>query len=167
MAAFDPIADRFTGTATSFVTDVALPGGGAAAVASTLSVSAVPHAVPAVSYRLSLTTWRDGTSSSGIDEQGFSIAGQQIPLTDLVDRVNGQLAALARQLSAFAELGIAVLAPATAYRADDARFRVAAPVVMIGAGRDLALPTPLRGTGLRLGSAVFDGAFSAPDPPLR
>jgi len=166
-AAFDRTADRFTGNASSFVADVALPGGGAAAVASTMSVSAVPNAVPAVSYRLSLTTWRDGTSSSGIDEQRLRIAGQQIPLTELVGRVNAQLAALGRALSQFAQLGIAVLAPATSYRTDDSRFRVTAPVVVIGAGRDLASPTPLRGTGLRLGSAVFSGAFSAPDPPLR
>jgi hypothetical protein len=166
-AAFDRTTDRFTGNASSFVADVALPGGGAATVASMLSVSAVPNAVPVVSYRLSLTTWRDGTSTSGVDEQGFSIAGEQIPLTDLVGRVNSQLAAVGKQLSEFADLGIAVLSPATAYTAEGQRFRVAAPVVVIGAGRDLALPTPLRGTGLRLGSAVFEGAFSAPDPPLR
>jgi hypothetical protein len=166
-AAFDPIAHRFTGSASSFLADVALPGGGAAAVASMLSISAVPNAVPLVSYRLSLTTWHDGTSTSGIDEQGFSIAGQQIPLTDLVGRVNKQLADLGGQLAQFAELGIAVLSPATAYTADGHRFRVAAPVVVVGARRDLALPTPVRGTGLRLGNAVFEGAFGAPDPPLR
>ena len=126
-AAFDRTTDRFTGNANSSVADLALPGGGAATVASTLSVCTVPNAVPMVSYRLSLTTWRDGTATSGVDEQGFSIAGEQIPLTDLVGRVNSQLAALGRRLAQVAELGIAVLSPTTAYAQDGGRFRVTAP----------------------------------------
>ncbi|HEY3605726.1 MAG TPA: hypothetical protein VGL04_13730 [Sporichthyaceae bacterium] len=166
-AVFDPSTGRFLGSARSFVTDIALPNGQLAAVASALTVSGIPNTVPVVSYRLSLTVARDGTSSSGLDEQGFSIAGQQIPLTDLVGRVNSQLHSLGQQLSAFAELGIGVMSPVTDYAADSGRFRVAAPVVMIGVEPNLALPAPPSGTGVRLGTAVFEGAFSAPDPPLR
>jgi hypothetical protein len=166
-AEFDTVTGRFLGSARSFVADVALPGGAVATVVSMLTVTAVPDATPVVSYQLSLTTVRDGTSSSGLDAEGFSIAGQQIPLTDLVSRVNSQLGSLGQQLSAFAELGIAVLAPTSDYTSDKGRFRVTAPVVVIGVEPNLALPAPERGTGLRLGAAVFEGAFSAPDPPLR
>lgn len=166
-AEYDAVTGRFLGSAHSFVADLVLPGGELATVVSMLTVSAVPDTTPVVSYRLSLTTARDGTSTSGLDAQGFSIAGQQIPLTDLVSRVNGQLASLGQQLATFAELGIGVLSPATDYTSDKGRFRVTAPVVVIGVEPDLALPAPERGTGVRLGAAVFEGAFSAPDPPLR
>jgi hypothetical protein len=166
-ATFDPRTDRFLGTARSFVTDIALPGGQLAAVASSLTVSAVPNTEPVVSYRLSLTTARDGTSSSGVDAQGFSLAGEQIPLTDFVDQVNNQLRSFGQQLSAFAELGIGVLSPVTDYAGGSGRFRVVAPVVTVGAEPNLALPAPPSGTGVRLGSTVFEGAFSRPDPPLR
>jgi len=166
-ATVDRVTGRFIGSAHSFVADIVLPRGGLASVSSTLSISALPDAVPVVSYRLALTTAHDGAASSGIDQQGFTISGQQIPLTDLVAAVNNQFAGVGRQLSQLAELGIRVLAPATEYTADRHRFRVAAPVVVIGAASDLALPTPARGMGLRLGCAVFEGAFSAPDPPLR
>jgi hypothetical protein len=166
-ASFDPVTGTFVGSARSFAVDIALPGGELVSVVSVLMVSAVPNTTPVVSYQLSLATARDGTSSSGLDGQSFSIAGQQVPLTDFVGRVNSQLGSLGQQLSAFAELGIAVLAPASTYTADKGRFRVTAPVVVIGAEPDLALPAPERGTGLRLGAAVFEGAFSTPDPPLR
>jgi hypothetical protein len=166
-AVFDPITGRFTGSAHSFVADIALPNGELATVASALTVTALPNTTPVVSYWLALTSARSGTSSSGLDQQGFSIAGQQVPLTDLVGRVNSQLGSLGQQLSAFAEVGIGVLSPVSDYTADGHRFRVSAPVVVIGVEPDLALPAPERGTGLRLGAAVFEGAFSAPDPPLR
>jgi hypothetical protein len=166
-AAFDPITGRFVGSARSFVVDMALPNGALATMASALTVNALPNMTPVVSYRLALTTARDGTSSSGLDAQGFSIAGDEIPLADLVGQVNSQLDSLGEEMSAFAELGIAVLAPVSDYTPDGHRFRVSAPVVAIGVEPNLSLPLPEQSVGLRLGAAVFEGAFSAPDPPLR
>jgi len=126
--------------------------------------------VPVVSYRLALTTAHDGAASSGIDQQGFDHQRQQIPLTDLVrcgETTNSP--GWGRQHLAARRAGHQGAGPAaTSTTADRHRSGWSAPVVVIGAASDLARAHPGPGHGAGGWAArLFEGAFSAPDPPLR
>jgi hypothetical protein len=158
---------HYTGSADAFVTDLKFAGNQLATVTSSMRVTAAPGTLPKVDYLLSLATSGGSGWSSGVDQQSFTIAGHQVPLVDLVSQVNAQLAGLGSRLSKLADLGVRVLAPNTDYVPGTDRFRVSAPVVLIGVGPQLSAPTPTRDTGVRIGTAEFDGSYTEPDPPLR
>jgi hypothetical protein len=160
-------AGHYVGSANAFVTDLKLAGNRLATVTSTMRVTADYGTLPQVDYLLSLVTSGGSGWSSGVDQQSFTIAGHQIPLVDLVSQVNAQLADLGSKLSKLADLGIQVLAPNAGYVPGTDRFRVSAPVVLIGVGPQLSAPTPTRDTGVRVGTAEFEGSYTEPDPPLR
>jgi hypothetical protein len=160
-------AGHYIGSASAFVTDLEFAGNRLASVTSAMQVTTEPGTLPKVDYLLSLITSGGSGWSSGVDQQSFTIAGHQIPLVDLVSQVNAQLAILGSQLSKLADLGVRVLAPNTDYVPGTDRFRVSAPVVLIGVGPQLSTPTPTRDTGVRIGTAEFDGSYTEPDPPLR
>jgi|GEM_PF-6677209 len=166
-ASMDRNTGRFLGVARSFVTDLVLPGGSLAAVTSLLQVTATPGADPVVDYRLSLTSATGAGASSDLGREGFTIAGSRVPLAELVGNVNGQLAELGSVLGTLADLGVRVLAPIADRSDDGRRFRVSAPVLLLGVDPAVALPAPTGGSGVRVGSAIFEGSYAAPDPPLR
>lgn len=166
-ATVDPATGRYTGTARGYVADLQLAGDRLATVTSLLRVTAEPGGIPKVDYLLSLLASGGGGWQSGVDQGSFTIAGTAIPLADLIGRVNAQLAALGSSLGNLADLGVRVLAPATDYVPGTDRFRVAAPVLLLGVSPDVSTPTPNRDTGIRLGTAVFEGSYNRPDPPLR
>lgn len=166
-ATVDPATGRYTGTARGYVADLQLAGDRLATVTSLLRVTAEPGGTPKVDYLLSLLASGGGGWQSGVDQGSFTIAGTAIPLADLIGRVNAQLAALGSSLGNLADLGVRVLAPATDYVPGTDRFRVAAPVLLLGVSPDVSTPTPNRDTGVRLGTAVFEGSYNRPDPPLR
>lgn len=164
----DRSTGAFAGVARSFVADVTLPGGELATVTSMLGVVDAPGSIPKVDYLLSVAAGGGAGATSEVNRQAFTIAGRQVPLVDLVRRVNLQLAALGSQLAALADLGVRVLPPAADYATPGPRFRVSAPVVVLGAEPDLSwLPVPTGDSGVRLANAVFEGNYAEPDPPLR
>jgi hypothetical protein len=167
-AAVADVTRHYTGSARSFVTDLRLPGGRLASVVSRLSVTADPGGTPKVDYLLSLlATDGAGWAGSGVDQQSFTFAGRAIPLGDLIAAFNSQMDELASRVSALAGLGVQLLAPVVDYAPDSERFRVSAPVFLVGVTPQADLPTPTRDGGLRVGSATFEGSYAEPDPPLR
>ena len=155
----DRVTGAFTGVARGVVTDIALPGGKLATVTSMLGVSVAPGVAPKVDYLLSLVTWDGAGMASKVDQQSFTIGGNQIPLVDLVRNVNAQLAALGERLGSLIDLGVRVLEPVDDYTVYGTRFRVSAPVLVVGVDPDVSLPAPTGASGLRIGSAVFEGGF--------
>lgn len=163
----DPTTGRYTGVARGYVTDLRLAGGRLVTVTSMLRVTADPGASPTIDYLLSLVASTGRGWQSGVDQGSFTIAGNAIPLSDLLGKINAQLASAGSNLGNLADLGVRVLAPASDYVPGTDRFRVSAPVLVLGVSPDVSTPTPNRDTGVRLGSAVFEGSYTAPDPPLR
>jgi hypothetical protein len=163
----DRATAHYAGTAHAFVTDLRLPGDRLATVTTTMRVTADPGSLPRVDYLLSLVTGSGAGWSSALDQESFTISGNRVPLVDLLGQFNGELATISSQLSNLADIGVRLFAPVIDYAPGSDRFRVSAPVLVIGAGRQMTTPTPTRDTGVRIGTAVFDGSYSAPDPPLR
>lgn len=158
---------RLVASARSFLTDLRLPGGEVVSFASSLQISAAPGQTPRFGFTLSFASAGGGGSRSGVDQANFTISGNDIPIGDLVQTFNDSLASVGGQLRVLAALGIRVLAPTTEFTEVRSRFRVNAPVFMVGAEPGTALPTPTRDGGVRLASATFEGNYEAPDPALR
>lgn len=158
---------RLTASARSFVTDLRLPGGEVVSLASNLRISAVPNQLPRVGFTLSVASASGVGSRSGIDQANFTISGNDIAIDDYVQAFNDAVSAVGGQLRVLAGVGIRVLAPTTEFTEVRSRFRVNAPVFMLGAEPGAALPTPTRDGGIRLASATFEGNYAAPDPALR
>lgn len=158
---------RLRASARSFVTRLQLPDGGVASIASTLAISALSDERPTVDYQLSFASAGSGKTRSGLDQTNFTISGTKIPITDLVTTFNDSLTAIGSQLRILAALGIRVLAPTTDFTAVGTRYRVSAPVLMVGVEPGVALPTPTRDGGVRIGAATFEGNYGRPDAPLR
>jgi hypothetical protein len=166
-ASVDRVTGHYTGSADGFVTDLKLAGDRFATVTSMLRVTADPGTMPKVDYLLSLVATGGSGWSSGVDQTSVTLAGSRIPLVDLVSQVNTQLKSLGAGLASLADLGVRVLAPVTDYAPGTDRFRVSAPVLLIACAPAAGGPTPTHDTGVRVGTAVFEGSYDEPDPPLR
>jgi hypothetical protein len=158
---------RLVASARSFVAELRLPGGDLASVTSLLEVTASPGELPRVSYLLSIAGAGDKANRSSLDQANFTISGRRIPITDYVSAVNESLANISSQLRILAGLGVRVLAPTEEFTDGEVRFRVNSPVLMVGAEPGVQLPTPTRDAGMRIGAAMFEGSYGAPDPVLR
>ncbi len=163
--------DRYTGklvaSARTFVSELHLPGGDLASITSSLEVTARPDELPRVSYLLSLVGAGGGGNRSGLDQANFTISGNKIPITDFVQAFNDSLSNADAQLGILAGLGVRVLAPTANFTDVGSRFRVSAPVLMVGVEPSVNLPTPTRDGGVRIGAVTFEGSYGAPDPRLR
>jgi hypothetical protein len=163
--------DRYTGklvaSAQTFVTELRLPDGDLASITSRLEVTARPDELPQVSYLLSLVGAAGGGNRSGLDQANFTISGNKIPITDFVQGFNDSVANVGAQLRILAGLGVRVLSPTADFTEVGTRFRVSAPVLMVGVEPSVNLPAPTRDGGVRIGAATFEGSYGAPDPPLR
>lgn len=158
---------RLVASARSFVTELHLPGGDLASVTSLLEITARPGELPTVSYLLSLAGAGGGGSRSGLDQTAFTISGNRIPITDYVQAVNDSISSVGSQLRILAGLGVRVLSPTTDFTDGEVRFRVSAPVLLVGVEPSVSLPAPNRDAGLRIGAATFEGSYTTPDPVLR
>ncbi len=159
---------EYSGTARTFLSELVTPTGDLASITSLMRVTAAPTGgQPRVTYLLSLASASGGGSRTEVDEQGFTVAGVDIPAGDVVAHFNSQLAGLAKSLSALGELGLGVLAPQVGRSYDGRRYRIAAPVFSLGADPSAAKTTPARESGVRLAAAVFEGSYGMPDPVLR
>jgi hypothetical protein len=159
---------EYSGTARSFVSELVTPTGGLASITSLMRVTVSPQSSqPRVTYLLSVAGTSGGGSRTEVDEHGFTVAGVDIPAGDLIAQFNSALSAYAKSVAMLGELGFELLAPQVGQSYDGRRYRIAAPVLTLGADPSVARTTPAREAGVRLGAAVFEGSYTDPDPILR
>ena len=159
----------YTGVAEAYVHELVTATGSARAITSLMRVTARPDGtVPVVTFAFSVVGATAADSRAGVNEQNFTIFGRDIPLVDAVSYFNHQVANVVGIAGVLGHLGVRLLEPSVGLSDDGSRYRITAPVLLVGATQGaLTQGLSLHSGGVRLAAAVFEGSYGAPAPAPR
>lgn len=162
-AEVDKVTGRYTASARAYVTGIT-NAGSLDTVTSFMQVTQRPGAEPVVTYRLSFIDSKHSGSHNGLSQDGFTLAGTNVPVGQLVEQFNGQAKTLSAAAAAIGPFGFQVLAPqegivpSTEAGTTGLRY-VTAPVIAAQGGLSLREGTLGESVKPRLGTVTFTGAY--------
>jgi hypothetical protein len=148
----------YTGTSRAYIQDLDI-GGALVTITSLMQVKQAPGAQPVITYRLWLLDGGAEGTNYGLNQNGFTVAGTDVPADQLVEQFNDQIAQGARAIAALGPYGLTLLAPHVGKSTDGDRYSITAPVIQGNAGLKLRDGTIGQEQGLRFGSVTFQGVY--------
>jgi hypothetical protein len=148
----------FTGTARSYIQAVTA-NGGIATISSLMQVTGAPGAEPLITYRLSFVDSSSDQATSRAQQNGFTLAGKDIPAGEFVQQFNTQAKAGSAALSALGPAGLQLVAPSLARSADGGRLGLTGPVIEGHLGLAAREGTIGYDQGVRFGATTFTGVY--------
>jgi hypothetical protein len=149
----------YVGTGRAYIADLKTPLGNFDSVTSVMQVKNEPNKKPTVTYRVSFAGGNGTGTNFALAQDGFSIAGTDVPVDDLVKQYNDQVTAQSKNLATLGTFGLWILAPQVGKSVDGGRYSISAPVVLGRTGLEARSGTVGHDQGMRLGSTTFTGVY--------
>lgn len=156
----------YVGTAEAYLQNLVTATGRVRSVTSLMRVTAKPDgSLPVVTYAFHVVgATETGGGQTGIDQEGFTLFGKDVPAFDLVTHFNNEVANALGIAGVLGQIGVRLLEPSVGLSDDGTRYRITAPVLLLGAeqgpsGQGLTV----RAGGVRVAGGVFEGSYNAPD----
>jgi hypothetical protein len=154
----------YLGTGRAYIADLKTPLGTFDSITSVMQVKNEPDQKPTVTYRVSFAGGDDGGGANfALAQDGFSIAGTDVPIADLVKQYNEQVSAQSKNLAAIGTFGLWMLAPQVGVSTDGGRYSISAPVILARSGIEARKGTVGHDQGIRFGSTTFTGVYGFDD----
>jgi hypothetical protein len=157
-AEVNKVTGLYTGISRSYIQDLEI-GGNLVTITSLMQVKQTPTSKPVITYRLSFLDGGPDGKNYGLNQNGFTVAGTNVPADPLVEQFNSQVEQGAGALAALGPYGLSLLAPHVGKSTDGDRFSITAPVIQGKAGLKVREGTIGQEQGLRFGSVTFQGAY--------
>ena len=129
------------------------------AITSFMQVKNKPNVEPAITYRMSFFESDAGASASSLSQNGFTLSGTDVPVSQFVNQFNDQAKSGAAALAALGPAGLQLLAPTVGTSTDGDRYAITAPTVAGHFGLAARQGTVGQDQGIRFGSVTFSGVY--------
>lgn len=157
-AEVNKVTGVYNGIARAYIQDLEIAGR-FVTITSLMQVKQTPDTKPVITYRLSFLDGGVDGNNYGLDQNGFTVAGTNVPADQLVEQFNQQAAQGAGAIAALGPYGLSLLAPHVGKSTDGDRFSITAPVIQGKAGLKVREGTIGQEQGLRFGAVTFQGAY--------
>jgi hypothetical protein len=157
-AEVNKVTGLYTGISRSYIQDLEIAGK-LVTITSLMQVKQGPTSKPVITYRLSFIDGGEDGKNYGLNQNGFTVAGTNVPADQLVEQFNSQVAQGAGAIAALGPYGLSLLAPHVGKSTDGGRYSITAPVIQGKAGLKVREGTVGQEQGLRFGSVTFQGAY--------
>jgi hypothetical protein len=148
----------YTGIARAYIQDLEIDGR-LVTISSLMQVKQKSNRKPFVTYRLSFVQGAANGNNYGLNQNGFTMAGTNVPADQVVKQFNQQVKQSAEALAALGPLGLSLLALHVGTSTDGGRYAITAPVIQGKAGLKVREGTVGQEQGLRFGSVTFSGVY--------
>jgi hypothetical protein len=159
VAQFDRVTGDYVGTARGYLADVWTGLATVESITSMMQVTMHPGAEPRVSYRLTVAGQDAAGRKSSLNQGNLSIAGTDVPLSELIDQFDDQVASDVNDLTVLGPTGLILLRPQVG-KDSYGNFSVRGPVLATDAGLFARAGTIGQDQGLVLGTTQFSGSYA-------